>query len=119
MLNTKEQALLAAYAAVSKKAQNIVILDLQGISLVADYFIVVSGRSHVQVRSIVEAVDEKMQEEGIHRKQMEGYQEARWVLLDYADIVVHIFLEEVRQYYQLERLWADAEEISYQELANS
>lgn len=112
-------ALLAADAAASKKAQDIVILDLQGISLVADYFIVMSGRSSVQIRAIVEAVDERMQEEGFKLKQKEGYQEARWVLLDYADIVVHVFLAEVREYYQLERLWADAGQINYQQLANS
>lgn len=114
LLSTKEQALAAAESAASKKAQDITILDLEGISLVADYFIIVSGRSDVQVRAIAQAIEERMEEEGMVLKQKEGFSEARWVLLDYADLVIHIFHEETREYYQLERLWADAGKIMYQ-----
>lgn len=109
---------MAAHAASSKNAQNIIILDIQGISLVADYFIIISGRSDVQVRAIAQAVEDQMEKEGLVLKQREGYQEARWILLDYADLVVHIFLQEVREYYQLERLWADAREVSYEATTN-
>lgn len=104
---------MVADAANWKGAQDIVILDLQGISLVADYFIILSGRSYVQVQAIVRAIEERMQKEGIPLVQREGYGEARWVLLDYADLIIHVFQEETRTYYQLERLWADATRISY------
>ncbi len=118
-MTTKEQALLAADAASEKKAMDITILDLQGISLVADYFIICSGSSDIQVRAIAQTVEERMEEKEIFFKQKEGYDDARWILIDYADLVVHIFQQQERDYYQLERLWADASEVSYQQIANS
>ncbi len=91
-----------------KKAVNITALNLTGISLIADYFIICSGNSDVQVRSIATEVRKKADENGIKIKGIEGFDAARWVLVDLGDVVIHIFHREEREYYNIERLWSDA-----------
>ncbi|NPV27183.1 MAG: ribosome silencing factor [Firmicutes bacterium] len=100
-------------AAEEKKAQNVVILDLAGISLVADYFVICSGRSRIQVQAIAEHIEKELKAKGVNSLRREGYREARWILLDYGSVVVHIFREEDRSFYNLERLWSDAELIEF------
>ena len=99
---------IAAAAASSKKAQNIVIMDMQKVLPVTDYFLIASGTSVPQVQAIADAIEEKLAEAGLQFLHKEGYREARWVLLDYGVFVAHIFVNEERQFYNLEQLWGSA-----------
>jgi ribosome-associated protein len=98
----------AAQAAVGKKAHDPVALDLRSVAGVADYFLICSGDSEVQVKAIAEAVEERLHEHGVSPWHVEGLSGRRWVLLDYVEIVVHVFHAKTREYYLLERLWGDA-----------
>lgn len=100
---------LINYTAQQKKAEKILILDISKVSLIADYFIICSGRTTVQVKAIAEEVIKIMEEQLTRTPRAEGLREGNWVLLDYGDIVVHIFQEAERQFYNLERLWGDAQ----------
>ena len=102
---------LAAQAALDRKAVDLVILDVQGLSSVTDYFLVCSGRSTTHVASIVEAIRAAMKAAEVRPLHAEGTPESGWMLLDYGDVLVHVFLEETRRYYALERLWGDAPSI--------
>ncbi|MCR8631477.1 MULTISPECIES: ribosome silencing factor [Paenibacillus] len=95
-------------AADDKKAMNIVTLNLQGISLIADYFIICHGNSETQVQAIATAVRKKAEEKDVRVRGMEGMDTARWVLVDMGDIIVHVFHRDDREYYNIERLWSDA-----------
>jgi ribosome-associated protein len=95
-------------AADDKRAEDILVLNMEGISLIADYFIICHGNSDKQVQAIAREIKEKVEEKGYTVKRMEGFDEARWVLVDLGDIVVHVFHYEERNYYKLERLWGDA-----------
>lgn len=107
----KELAVQAAGAAEDKKADDIQILDVRELTVIADYFLICSGKSITQVKAIARGIDEELSNKGINPKKIAGMQEGRWVLIDYADLIIHIFHEEERKYYELERLWADAEKI--------
>lgn len=98
----------AARAAVDKKATDVVVLDVQGVSSVADYFLVCSGRSTTHVQTIADAIRTELKAAGSRPLHAEGVAESGWILLDYGDVLVHVFLDETRQYYALERLWGDA-----------
>ena len=95
-------------AAEDKKAQDIVALNLQGVALFADYFVICHGNSETQVQAIAKEIKDKAVEHGAQAKMLEGYEQARWVLIDLGDIVVHVFHREEREYYNLEKLWVDA-----------
>ena len=99
---------LAARAALDHKALDLVVLDVQGLSSVTDYFLVCSGRSTTHLRSIVDAIREAMKAAEVRPLHAEGAPESGWMLVDYGDVLVHVFLEETRVYYALERLWGDA-----------
>ena len=101
----------AAHAARSKKAHDLVALDLRDLDGVADYFLICSGGSEVQVKAVAEAVEEKLREAGARPWHVEGLEGRRWVLLDYVEMVVHVFHEKTREYYMLDRLWGDARSI--------
>lgn len=106
---TNRQLLLTAVkAADDKRAEDIVVLNMQGISLIADYFLICHGNSDKQVQAIARELKEKANEEGYDVKRMEGFDEAKWVLVDLGDVVAHVFHREERSYYNLERLWGDA-----------
>jgi len=90
-----------------KKAKDLNIIDIREISILADYFVICSGTSTTHIKTLADEVEEKMLEAGIELLHKEGYNSARWILLDYGEVVVHIFHEEDRQFYNLERLWAD------------
>jgi ribosome-associated protein len=102
---------VAARAAVSKKARAPVALDLTDLQGVCDFFLIVSGSSEPQVKAIAEAVQEKLRERGAKAWHVEGLEGRRWVLLDYVEIVVHVFHEKTRDYYMLDRLWGDARSV--------
>ncbi len=98
-------------AAEDKKAYDIRVLNISELTSIGDYFVILSGNSQRQVMAISDEIEEKMKEAGCELKNKEGYRNGRWILLDYADIVVHVFHKEDRDFYNLERLWVDAEEI--------
>jgi ribosome-associated protein len=98
----------AAEAARAKKAHDLVALDLRDLDGVCDYFLICSAGSEVQVKAIAEAVEEKLRERGQRPWHVEGREGRRWVLLDYIEVVVHVFHEKTREYYMLDRLWGDA-----------
>lgn len=106
-------AILAANAAADKKAKDIMVLDIQDLTPMADYFVICSATSNTQVQAVARAVRDKLGEHGIACKGTEGADEARWVLLDFGDLVVHVFRPEEREFYHLERLWGDARTVPF------
>lgn len=107
----QEKALKIAQAAINKKAENVKILELKNKSGFTDYFVICSGTSTPQVQAIADASEHSMKTEGRTALSVEGYGDGRWVLLDFGDIVVHVFLDALRDYYDLETLWASAPHI--------
>jgi len=100
---------IAVQAAEDKKAIDITVLDIREISVIADYFIICSGRSGTQVQAIVENIQERLERDNVVTLRREGFREGNWVLLDYGDVIIHVFRESERQFYNLERLWGDAQ----------
>jgi len=107
-LESKDLALAAASAALKKKARELVVLDLTGLTIIADYFVICSGESTTQVKAIAESVEHEFSLKGLRPLGIEGLDYSHWVLLDYGDVIVHVFEQETRAYYDLERLWMDA-----------
>lgn len=106
-----------AYKALDDKlAEDVKVIDIRGISVVADYFIIADGTNKNQVQAMVDNVQEELFKAGYEMKQMEGYRQGNWVLLDFSDIIIHIFDKENRLFYDLERIWRDGKEISLEEL---
>lgn len=106
----------AAEAASSKKADRIVILDVSQLLVITDHFLICSGNTDRQVKTIADEVERRLKNDfGRKPYRREGEREARWVLLDYVDFVVHVFHKEDREYYDLERLWKDADRIEYED----
>lgn len=115
-LTSHDIALICASAAEKKRAKNIVIMDLQGISIIADYFVICTGSNSNQLRAICDQIGETLDTEGVKPPlRIEGLKDARWILMDFGGVVVHIFQEEERLYYNLERLWGDAKFTYYKE----
>jgi ribosome-associated protein len=112
---SREAAVAAARAAAGKQAEDIAILDVHELIVITDYFVICSGTTERQVRTIVEEVERGLRELGRRPVRREGETEARWILLDYVDIVVHVFADEEREYYDLERLWSDAPRLALDE----
>lgn len=107
-ITSEELMSVTVHAIEEKKGMDITVLNLQGISLVADYFIICHGQSDVQVQAITTEVKKQAIEKGVDVKGIEGFDTGRWVLVDLGDVVVHIFHRDDRQYYNIERLWSDA-----------
>jgi len=116
MSQSKEMARIACAALEDKKANEIRILDIEKISTLADYFIIASGTNKNQVQAMVDNVEEFLEKAGYQPKQIEGYHMANWILMDYGDIVIHIFDEENRLFYDLERIWRDGVAIEAKDL---
>lgn len=114
-MNTKEIADKIAALAADKKAVDILLLNMEGLSSVTDYYVICSAGNGNLVQTISDNIEDKLEEAGVRAKRKEGYAEARWVLLDYGDVVCHVFLEEERKFYNLEQLWADAPSEIYSE----
>ncbi len=106
--SSQEKAFLCARALLDRKAIDLVILEVKDLSSFTDYFLICSGNSDRQVQAIASHIEEKLGKEGIHPLGIEGKREGRWTLLDYGDVVVHIFFQPVREFYDLERLWSEA-----------
>src|SRR5215469_15213338 len=103
--------LAAVEAALEKKAYDLMVVQVEHLSSIADYFLISTGRSDVQVQAIARGIEERMDRELEHPISIEGLQHAHWVVLDYEDVVAHVFLEPTREFYRLERTWTDAREI--------
>mgnify|MGYP000109705405 CR=1 FL=1 len=116
MNQAKEMARIAYEALSEKKGEDIKVIDISGISVLADYFIIADGNNKNQVQAMVDNVQEELFKAGYEMKQMEGYREGNWILLDFGDIIIHIFDKENRLFYDLERIWKDGKEVSIEEL---
>ena len=112
-----EMARLAIEALEDKKAEDIKVIDISEVSVLADYFIIAGGSNSSQIQALCNNVDEKLGRAGHPSKQIEGYETANWVLLDFGDIIVHIFDKENRLLYDLERIWRDGKAITKEDLA--
>jgi ribosome-associated protein len=106
-----DKALAVAQAALEKKAYDLVVLEVEHLNSIADYFVIATGRSDVQVQSIARGIDERMHLEGHQAISVEGLPHAHWVVLDYDDVVIHVFYEPAREFYRLESVWGDAREV--------
>lgn len=116
MSDGREAAKIAVEALKEKKAIDIKTLDITGVTVVADYFIIASGSNVNQVKAMADSVEEALGKAGYEPKQIEGYQTASWILMDYRDIIVHIFSEQDRLFYDIERIWRDGISIDSEEL---
>ena len=106
-----------AYLALEeKKAEDIKLINIEKVSVIADYFLIASGTNRAQMQALSENVEEQMEKKGFRIKQKEGYQTASWILLDYGDIIIHLFDREMRLFYDLERIWRDGESITLSDL---
>lgn len=110
--DTKETAIEMARAALDKKALYLLVLDVRELTSLADYFIICSGNTSRQVKAIADEIDYRLSSVRVFPHHIEGFPDCRWVLMDYGDIVVHVFEEEAREYYDLEGLWGDAERVA-------
>lgn len=109
MKEAVERAKEIAGVLYEKGAEQIRIIDIAEMTIVADCFVICSGRSNVQVKALCDAVEEKMGEKGLFPTRIEGYRPGRWIVLDYLDVLVHIFHEEERRFYDIERLWSSGQ----------
>ena len=114
-MNNKEMTTLAIQALEEKKAEDIQIIDISEISAIADYFIIANGTNRSQIQALADSVEEKLGRAGVQFKQMEGYDTGHWILMDFLDIVVHIFDKDNRAFYDLERIWRDGKQIPLSE----
>lgn len=115
--NANKMAKLAYEALADKKAADIKIIDIHEVSVLADYFIIASGTNRNQVQAMADNVEEELHKAGYPVKQTEGYNTANWILMDFGDLIVHMFDSENRLFYDLERIWRDGKTITPEELA--
>jgi ribosome-associated protein len=114
-VNPLSKAIAAAEAAVEKKAYDLIVLQSEHLSSIADYFIIATGRSDVQVQAIARGIEERMVRDKIRPLSIEGFEHAHWIVLDYGDVVIHVFYEPAREFYRLERTWGDARRVELPE----
>ena len=113
---SREMASLAYHALEEKKADNITMIDIEQVSTLADYFIIASGNNRNQIQAMADEVDEVLGRAGYEVRHKEGYQTANWILLDYGDLVIHIFDTQNRLFYDLERIWRDGKAVTIQDI---
>ncbi len=102
----------------SKKAENIEVLCIRDLTVLADYFVIANGTSTTHTKTLADEVDYQLSQAGIKPSRTEGYNGSNWIVIDYSDIIVHVFYKETRDFYQLERLWADGERVDISEFLN-
>ena len=115
-MESHEMAKIACDALEEKKAGGIQVIDIRGISVIADYFVLADGENTNQIQAMVDAVDEDLAKAGHHARQVEGNQNSSWILMDYGDIIVHLFSKEDRLFYDLERIWRDGKLVEPKDL---
>ena len=114
--NSMEMAKLVIEALEDKKAEDIKVIDISEVSVLADYFIIAGGNNHSQIQALSNNVEEKLGRAGHPVKQIEGYETANWILMDFGDVIVHIFDKENRLLYDLERIWRDGKIVSKEDI---
>ncbi len=119
MTRSRDLAVAAARAASAKQASEVLVLDVRDLIAITDYFVIASGSSHRQVRTVAEEIETALRDRGAKPARREGRREGGWVLLDYVDLVAHVFRDEEREYYDLERLWKDAPPVEWRARAAS
>lgn len=115
-MTSNELTKLAVEALEDRKAEDVTVIDLREISPIADFFIVANGNNQNQLQAMCDAADEVMYIHGVHQKHVEGNQNSTWILMDYGDVVIHIFSKEDRLFYDLERIWKDGKIIDKNDL---
>jgi len=116
---SRELVVAAARAAASKQARDVVVLDVRELIVITDYFLIASGTSDRQVRTIAEEIETAVRQKGLKPARREGEREGHWALLDFVDFVAHIFLDSDREFYDLERLWSDAPNVEWDQATAS
>ncbi len=116
MNTSKTVAKLAIEALEDKKAEDIRIIDISKVSVIADYFIIAGGSNRSQIQTLCDNVEEKLGRAGYHIRQVEGYDTANWILMDFGDVIVHVFDKENRLLYDLERIWGDGRQVKKEDL---
>ena len=116
MEKAKEMARIAFQALDEKKGEDVRIIDISNVSVIADYFLIANGNSTSQVNALVDNVEEQMAKVGYDCKRREGYNTGAWVLLDFEDVIIHVFDKENRSFYNLERIWSDGREVNIENL---
>ncbi len=106
-MNSKELAQAIAAILDEKMGENIMVLDVKHLTSITDYFVIASANNTTKVHALAETVEEKLEAKGVQARRKEGYRDARWIVLDYASVIVHVFHNEEREYYNIERLWMD------------
>lgn len=116
MIHSKEMAKIVYNALEDKKAEDVVMLEVSDITILADYFIIANGTNSSQVQALVDNVEEQLGKVGVNPKRVEGIGNTNWILMDYGDIIVHIFSKEDRLFYDLERIWRDGKKVYKEDL---
>ena len=115
MTTEKQMAQLVCRALDEKKGRDIKVIDIHDVSVIADYFVIASGSNQNQVQAMVDNVEEQLGRAGFEPKQVEGVRNSSWILMDYGDVIVHVFDEENRLFYDLERIWRDGQTLDMEE----
>ena len=115
-MDSKKMASVAYHALSEKKGEDITVLEISDISILTDYFLIATGNSSSQIQAMIDNVEEKMQEAGYKMKRLEGNRNSTWIIMDFGDVVIHLFDKEDRLFYDLERIWSDGKRIEPQEL---
>ncbi len=110
-MNSYDQAVMAAKAISSKKGLDIQVIEISDISVLADYMVIATGTSSTHVKALADEVEYKLDEAGISVSHIEGYRSNSWILLDYVDVIVNVFSDEAREFYDLDRLWQDGKPV--------
>jgi len=118
-MEPKDIAKIIVTALEEKKANDIKVIDISELTIIADYFIIASGANRNQIQTLADQVEKVLEKEGKYPKQIEGYQTANWILMDYADVIIHVFSEEDRLFYDLERIWRDGKIMELGELKSN
>lgn len=114
--HSREMAKIACHALGEKKAEDVKVIDIQGVSVIADYFVIATANNTNQIQAMVDAAEEELHKAGYHCAQKEGNTSSSWILLDYKDIIIHVFSQEDRLFYNLERIWRDGTILTPEEL---
>ena len=114
-MNSLDKAIAAAQGALDRKAYDLVVLEVEHLNSIADYFLIATGRSDVQVQAIARGIEERLARDGARPLSVEGLNLGHWVVLDYDDLVIHIFFEPTREFYRLAENWLDAREVALPE----
>ena len=111
MTDSKTALKTAINALEEKKGENIKVIDISGISVMADYFVIASGKNLNQIKAMADEVEDKLSKTGVEPRQIEGANSSGWILMDYHDFIIHIFNEDMRLYYDIERIWSDGKPV--------